>query len=160
VTERKPKGMTWESWAERQVRVAAEQGVFDDLPGMGKPLPPSTEDEWDPDWWVKQKMAREQISYVPPGLQLRKDLEDALDNLGRLPSEGAARKVLEELNQRIIDSNRMAHSGPPANLMPLDVGRFVQIWRDAQPPPPTAPPAPSPPAAGRRKWRRASRPSR
>jgi hypothetical protein len=159
MTERKPKGMTWESWAERQVRVATEQGVFDDLPGMGKPLPAATTEEWDPDWWVKQKMAREQISYVPPGLQLRKDVEDALEGLGRLPSEATVRQVLEELNRRIVDSNRMAHSGPPANLMPLDVERFVQIWRDTQSVP-TAPPAPSAPGGGRRRWRRASRPSR
>jgi hypothetical protein len=158
MTERKPKAMTWETWAERQVRVAQEQGAFEDLPGIGEPLPEAGE-EWDPDWWLKQKLAREQISFVPPGLQLRKDVEDAIEGLVRLPSERTVRQVLEDLNQRIVDSNRMAHSGPPANLMPLDAERFVAIWRAAQPAV-TAPPAPSVPGAGRRRWRRASRPSR
>jgi hypothetical protein len=158
VTERKPKAMTWESWAERQVRVAQEQGVFDDLPGMGLPLPEAGQ-EWDPDWWLKQKLAREQISFVPPGLQLRKDLEDTLDCLAAFPDERAVRQALEALNQRIIDSNRMAHSGPPANLMPLDIERFLHLWSAARPVA-TEPPAPSAPAAGRRRWRRASRPSR
>ena len=39
MTERKPLGTSWESWIEAQIRVAQEQGAFDNLPGAGKPLP-------------------------------------------------------------------------------------------------------------------------
>ncbi len=31
-------GRDWESWIDQQIREAQEQGAFDDLPGMGKPL--------------------------------------------------------------------------------------------------------------------------
>src|SRR5262249_62272694 len=49
MTERKPPGTSWETWIEAQIRVAMEQGAFDNLPGAGKPLPNLDQ---DPDWWV------------------------------------------------------------------------------------------------------------
>ena len=52
MTQRKPPGTSWESWIEAQIRVAMEQGAFDNLPGAGKPLP--NLDQYDPLWWVKQ----------------------------------------------------------------------------------------------------------
>ncbi|MCU1593526.1 MAG: hypothetical protein JWO12_918 [Frankiales bacterium] len=134
MTERKPSSMSWETWVDRQFREARERGELDDLPGFGKPLP-GVGEEWDELWWVKQKLARENVSYTPPGLQLRKDVEEALEGLPSIPTEAKARQVLEALNVRIVDSNRMAHDGPPANLMPLDVERFVAIWRNHQPEP-------------------------
>ncbi len=37
MTERKPPGTNWETWVDAQIRVAREQGAFDNLPGAGKP---------------------------------------------------------------------------------------------------------------------------
>jgi DnaJ homologue, subfamily C, member 28, conserved domain len=51
MTERKPPGTSWETWIEAQIRVAREQGAFDNLPGAGKPLPYLGQ-EYDPDWWA------------------------------------------------------------------------------------------------------------
>ena len=39
MTERKPPGTSWETWIEAQIRVAMEDGAFENLPGAGKPLP-------------------------------------------------------------------------------------------------------------------------
>ena len=39
MTQRKPLGTSWETWIERQIRVAQEEGAFNNLPGAGKPLP-------------------------------------------------------------------------------------------------------------------------
>ena len=39
MTERKPPGVSFNSWIDRQIEEAAERGAFDDLPGAGKPLP-------------------------------------------------------------------------------------------------------------------------
>src|SRR5437763_15449605 len=69
MTERKPPGTSWETWIEAQIRVAGEQGAFDNLPGAGKPLPYLGQ-EYDPDWWLKQLVQREQISILPPSLEL------------------------------------------------------------------------------------------
>jgi hypothetical protein len=52
MTERKPAGVTFESWVERQVREARERGSFDDLPGTGRPLPPSASDDMA---WIREK---------------------------------------------------------------------------------------------------------
>jgi Domain of unknown function (DUF1992) len=49
MTERKPAGTSWESWIDSQIRVAQEQGAFDNLPGAGKPLP-NIDQEYDPLW--------------------------------------------------------------------------------------------------------------
>lgn len=39
MTERKPTGVSFESWIDKQVREAEMRGEFKDLPGAGKPLP-------------------------------------------------------------------------------------------------------------------------
>ena len=42
MTERKPPETSWETWIDGQIRVATEEGAFDNLPGAGKPLPNSS----------------------------------------------------------------------------------------------------------------------
>ncbi|WNI16501.1 DnaJ family domain-containing protein [Actinacidiphila sp. ITFR-21] len=39
MTERKPPGVSFESWTDKQIREAEARGAFADLPGVGKPLP-------------------------------------------------------------------------------------------------------------------------
>ena len=130
MTDRKPPGIRWESWVDRQVREARERGEFDDLPGAGKPLPDldSARDEM---WWVKRLIQREQISVTPPALAVRKALEDARVAIAEQTSEDAVRRIAEEINARIRRLNRVAHSGPPSTLMPLDVDEVVERWRAA-----------------------------
>jgi hypothetical protein len=50
MTERKPAGMSWESWREELIRLAREEGAFDNLAGAGKPFADLGEG-YDPDWW-------------------------------------------------------------------------------------------------------------
>ena len=38
MTERKPPGIGFQTWVERQIREAMERGEFDDLSGAGKPI--------------------------------------------------------------------------------------------------------------------------
>jgi hypothetical protein len=63
MTLRKPLGTTFEPWIESQIRAAMEEGAFDNLPGAGKPL--ATGQGLDPEWWVKQLIAREKVSMLP-----------------------------------------------------------------------------------------------
>lgn len=81
MTQRKPPGTSWESWIEAQIRVAQEEGAFDNLSGAGKPLP-NLDQEYDPLWWVKQLAQREQISMLPPSLELRRKVETELTTIG------------------------------------------------------------------------------
>ncbi len=88
MTERKPPGVGFETWVERQIREATERGAFDDLPGAGRPIP-DLDKPHDELWWVKQKLRRENFSYLPPTIALRKQAEEAL----AWPRRGPARRT-------------------------------------------------------------------
>ena len=129
MTERKPPGVGFETWVERQLREAAERGAFDDLPGAGKPIP-DLDRPHDELWWVKQKLRRENFSYLPPTIALRRQAEEALEAAAQAGSEDAVRRIVADINAKIIEGNRKAASGPPLNLAPFDVERVVRDWRD------------------------------
>ena len=128
MTERKPPGTTWESWIEAQIRVAMEQGAFDNLPGAGKPLP-DIDREYDPRWWVKQLVEREQISMLPPSLELLRKVETELATIGKLPDEATVRRRVAALNVEIAKINATVVEGPPTRLGTLDVVQVVARWR-------------------------------
>ncbi|NYV77328.1 DUF1992 domain-containing protein [Streptomyces sp. UH6] len=120
MTERKPPGVNFESWVDRQIREAEARGEFADLPGAGKPLP-DLGAAHDDLWWVKRKMAREGLSVLPPALALRKEAEDAHEAALAAPTEGAARKILEDVNVKIRDMMYKPPPGPPLGRKPFDV---------------------------------------
>jgi hypothetical protein len=136
MTERKPPGIGFHSWVERQIQEAMERGEFDNLPGAGKPIA-DLDKPHDELWWVKDKLRRENLSYLPATLALRKEAEDAVAAALAARSEGQVRRILAAINRKILDGNRKAASGPPLNLMPFDVDRVVGDWRERQPPPET-----------------------
>lgn len=131
MTQRKPRGVSWESWIDRQVREGRERGEFDNLPGAGRPLA-DLDRPHDEMWWVRKKLVSEGVSYLPPALALRKDKEEAMARLAHAPSEEEARRMLEELNDRIKEMNRRGASGPPSDVMPVDVDRAVARWHQGR----------------------------
>jgi len=166
MTERKPPNVSFETWIDRQIRDATERGEFDDLPGRGKPIADLDQPQ-DDLWWVRQKMQRENITYLPPTLALRKEAEDGLAAASVAGSEAEVRRIVEALNEKIRAANRVSLSGPPLNLMPFDVEALVRSWRvehagdpDGGEPAPIASepvtagrPAPDPPAQNHRTHR-------
>lgn len=131
MTERKPPGVSFESWADRQIREAQERGEFDDLPGKGKPIP-GIGRPYDEMWWVNEKLKREGVSVLPPSLVLRREAEDALEAAGNARSEGEVRRIIDEINEKIRAAVRLPPPGPPLNLVPYDVERVVAEWREAR----------------------------
>ncbi|MFH9419813.1 DUF1992 domain-containing protein [Streptomyces sp. NPDC017529] len=129
MTERKPPGVGFETWTDRQIREATERGDFAGLPGFGKPLS-GLDKPYDDMWWVKEKMSREKLSFLPPALALRKEAEEALEAAARAPSERAVRRIVGEINTKIQEAVRQPPPGPPLNLEPLDVERVVDEWRE------------------------------
>ena len=147
MTERKPPGTSWETWIEAQIRVAREQGAFDNLPGAGKPLPYLGQ-EYDPDWWLKQLVQREQISILPPSLELLRKVDKELAAIDKLHDEATVRRRVSALNIEIARVNATVLEGPPTRLGPLDVDQVVARWRqirsaDASGGSPVSPPAQS-----------------
>lgn len=168
MTQRKPPGVSFETWIDRQIRQAADRGEFDDLPGTGKPIA-DLDRPYDEMWWIRQKMQRENLSYLPPTLALRKEAEDALAAASAAGSEPEVRRIVTEINDKIREANRKPSIGPPLGLVPFDVDGVVRAWSDRHPdrngPAPTAEPPdaddpqgdprgePRGPARPRRRWR-------
>lgn len=124
--QQSPRGPR-ESGVERRIREAQERGEFDNLPGAGKPLP-DLDRPYDELWWVRKKLRSEGISYLPPTIQLRKDVEEAKERAERAPSEAAVRAIVREINEHVRYANRTALAGPPSTVAPLDEDEVVRRW--------------------------------
>jgi DnaJ homologue, subfamily C, member 28, conserved domain len=129
MTQRKPPRLRWETWIDRQVRESSERGEFEDLPGAGEPIA-DLDKPRDEMWWVKGKLRREGLTYLPPSLALRKEADDAVEEARRAPSEAEARRIVEGVNERIREANRQGITGPRVALRPYEVGRIAQEWRE------------------------------
>jgi hypothetical protein len=131
MAQRKPPGTSWETWIDAQIRVAREQGAFDNLPGAGKPLP-NLDQAYDPLWWVKQLVLREQISDLPPSLELLRKVEKELAAIEKLPDEATVRRRVAALNVEIANVNATVVEGPPTRLGTMDVDKVVARWRQTR----------------------------
>ncbi|WP_371679409.1 DUF1992 domain-containing protein [Streptomyces sp. NBC_01276] len=128
MTERKPPGVSFESFVDRQIREAADRGEFEKLPGWGKPMA-SLDAPYDELWWVKGKLHREGFSPLPPSLALRKEAEDALEKVREARTERRVRAVLTEVNEKIRAALLRPPPGPLLNLTEFDVEAVVADWR-------------------------------
>jgi hypothetical protein len=170
VTERKPQGMGFTSWVDQQIADAERRGVFDDLPGAGKPLnlKPSGGDYGEA--WVRDYARREGVQpdeFLPTPLRLRREIERLTEAVGGFRSEAEIREVAGEINRRILEWRRIP-VGPPIHVRLVNTDELVARWRAAQgarpaatPPAATVDPAQPPHEGGsrrpRRWWRRGAK---
>ena len=135
MTERKPAGMSFRSWIDQQIEDAADRGLFDDLPGAGKPLPKRDEDAAQA--WLREYLRREGLStqdVLPTPLKLRKEREVLAEMAPALPSEADVRDAVADLNGRIMEWRRFPLDSPI--FVPLvDEDQMVARWRSAHPEP-------------------------
>jgi hypothetical protein len=159
MTERKPPGMSFESWVDAQISRGMARGDFDDLPGAGKPLPLRSGDD-SMVAWVIDKARQENLDVfgmLPPGLALRKEKEDLPRRAAALPSEVAVRALVEDFNDRVRLFWRRPQDPPVVPVGLADTDALVAEWLSSRPaPPPPAPPA-QPPQPPRRRWWRIRR---
>ena len=117
------------TWVDLQIRQAMERGDFDELPGLGKPIP-DLDGKNDPDWWVKRMIEREKVTGVlPPALQVRKDDAELDGRLDALPSERQVRETVEEFNEAVRRARFQPLGGPPMITDPRDIETEVARWR-------------------------------
>jgi len=118
------------TWVDLQIRQAMARGDFDNLPGLGKPIP-DLDGRNDPDWWVKRLVEREKVTGVlPPALQVRKDDAELDGRLDQLSSERQVREAVEEFNEAVRRARFQPLGGPPMITDPRDVGTEVARWRE------------------------------
>lgn len=130
---RKPHGLPWQSWEDRQIQEAQARGVFDNLPGLGKPLK-GLDEPYDENWWIRKKLVAEGVSMLPPSLAIRKKIEIVSEQVMSAMTEQRVRDLVSRLNDEIVLVNRTSISGPPTSVMPLDVEKVVQQWSQARDP--------------------------
>jgi len=150
VSDRKPAGVPFESWVERQIRVAQEAGAFDDLPGYGKPIPDHGD---DPDWWLRAYLDREGLSaeaLLPESLQIRRELERLPAAVDAARDEAEVRELVGVLNRRIAEWIRLP-SPPMLPIHTVDPDDMLERWRAGRPAPSAAetPPVAAPTRPGR-----------
>jgi DnaJ-like protein len=131
VSERKPPGVSWESWVDKQIREAQENGEFDDLPGHGQPLP-DIDRPRDEMWWVRAKLRREKVSVSPSALSIRREVDEALERIGAASTEEEVRALVCTINERIRYVNSHTISGPPTSVAVLDTDNVLEKWRSGR----------------------------
>ena len=133
MTKRRPPGMSNQDWVESQIKLAQNQGEFENLPGAGKPL--KLADQHDPDWWVKEFLDREDIeteALLPPAMLLRKEKQQVHEKIRGMRRESEVRDYLADLNKRIRLSIRDT-TGPVVPTGPVNEDAVVAQWRMDRP---------------------------
>jgi hypothetical protein len=154
MTERKPTGMSFETWVESQISQGLARGDFEGLAGAGKPLPRRGREETAYDWAV-EKARREGVdtgAMLPPGLALRRERDQLPARVVGLESECAVRALAEDYNARVEAFWRRPQESRWAPVPGLaDVDALVEHWHATRPPA-APPPRPAPPPPPRRRW--------
>ena len=83
---------------------------------------------------MRRKLSDEDISVLPPSMQVRNDLDEAARRIAASDDETTVRTIIAEINEKIREVNRSVVSGPPTTLGPLDVERIVERGAPSGPP--------------------------
>ena len=148
MTERKPPQMGFTSWIDQQVADAERRGLFEDLPGAGKPLnlKPGAADGDYGQAWLRDYARREGVApeeMLPAPLRLRREIERLTETVGEFRSEAEIREVAADLNRRIVEWRRIP-VGPPIHVRLVDADDLVTRWRAARAAKAASPAPPSP----------------
>ena len=155
MTERKPQGMTFETWVEQQIRRAADEGAFEGLSLAGKPLPRRDREKSSYEWaleWARREEG-EVGAMLPTGLALRKEREELPALIARQTSEDAVRALVVAHVERVDRYYRQPVDGVWIPVGMPDVDEVVEEWRRTRPAVAAEPdPEPLPPPSRRRGW--------
>lgn len=99
--------------AEEKIREAMEKGLFDNLPGSGKPLKLDDDSRVPDDLRVAYRILKNS-GHLPPELELRKEIITLQRLIGSLKDGEEKSNRLKELNLKILRFNIMRKT--PLNL--------------------------------------------
>ena len=112
-----------EAITERRVAQARADGLFDDLPGAGKPIP-DIDRHRPPGWWAQRFVATERRKVR--AMELEEELAQAMAPLWRLESADEVAARVAELNETIATYNRITDL---ATKPMLDLDETLATWR-------------------------------
>jgi len=115
---------SWETLIDRQIREAAEEGKFDNLPHQGEPLP-NEENPYAAEWGLAFHVLKN-AGFAPPWIEADKEVRDLLarrdailvraasgsppSDMGRRRDRAALEKLVREINAAIGTLNSEAPS--------------------------------------------------
>lgn len=135
--------------ADYLIRDAMAQGKFDNLKYAGKPIPGLGE-QYDPDWWVKGLLERENLTGMGPAAIVLRSEDAELDTtIDKQYSEQQVRDLVRDFNRRVIEARRQLQGGPPVITKTRDADAEVERWRHRRDATAAAVPAATP---ERRRW--------
>lgn len=112
----------WESIADRRIREGRAAGLFDDLPGHGKPLP-DLHRERPAGWWAARAVRHERSKLWAERVD---DLVAAtMPLVWRAGDEAEVEALVGEVNAEIADYNRVTTWD---RREPLDLEATVSQW--------------------------------
>ncbi|UCF89415.1 MAG: DUF1992 domain-containing protein [bacterium] len=94
------------SVVEERIRKAQEEGLFDDLPGKGKPLKLDDDSMIAPHLRASYRILKN-AGILPPEMQLRKEVNQLKQLLDQVHCEDDAKQLVREINEKITASNIM-----------------------------------------------------
>lgn len=100
--------------AERKILEAMERGEFDDLPGRGKPLVMEEELAGVPAELRMAYKVLKNAGFVPPEVELRKEIVSLREMLNGLEDDGERRRARRELDFKLLKLSMMRKR--PLNL--------------------------------------------
>lgn len=136
MTERKPPQLNFNTWIDQQVAEAERRGVFDDLPGKGKPLnlKPAAADGDYGQAWLRDYARRAGVpaeEMLPTPLRLRREMERLAETAGEFRTEAEVREAAADLNRRILEWRRLP-VGPPVHVRLVNADDLVARWHRAR----------------------------
>jgi hypothetical protein len=114
----------FETIADRRIEEARKAGLFDNLPGKGKPIP-DLGTERAPGWWAARLAKRERS--IMKAEELDRRVRMAKPVLWRLDDESEVRQMVAQLNREIDDYNTVTTWERRHRFDPDEI---VDQWKD------------------------------
>jgi hypothetical protein len=94
---------------EERIQAAQRKGEFDNLPGSGKPLDLDESGSVPEDLRVAYKILKN-ADYIPPELELKKEIRKTEDLLASMEDTAEKYKVLKKLNYMVMKVNLLRNA--------------------------------------------------
>lgn len=118
----------WDRLAESKIAEALREGQFDDLPGLGQPIP-DLDEGWDETRWLREKLKAENLRAMPPAWAIRRWAGEESAKLLEIDDESVLRKRIEAFNAELVNRMRNVLWGPPVDVAPIDVEAIIASRR-------------------------------
>jgi len=96
---------------EKRILEAQKKGAFDNLPGSGKPISIEDDSLVPEDLRLAYKILKN-ANFVPPEIQLKKDIRKMEDMLENMSDEKEKYRHIKRINFKIMQLNMMRKASP------------------------------------------------